>query len=144
VCDYTHPGCKKCAKAGVDCPGYDEKKPLKWLTPGKVSSKRSSKTTQKKKALSKENSTGSTTSLTSAGSATSGDAEYEGIKLDKPIALARLRSRTLGFGYGNSYGYGDDDDDAEEIPRFLSDETTDVVQSIHYCAFSLSSTLRFL
>ncbi|KAF2648762.1 C6 zinc finger domain-containing protein [Lophiostoma macrostomum CBS 122681] len=40
VCDFTRPCCKKCIKTGKDCPGYDEKKPLKWVEPGKVASKR--------------------------------------------------------------------------------------------------------
>ncbi|EEP80583.1 predicted protein [Uncinocarpus reesii 1704] len=39
VCGSERPACKKCVAAGVDCPGYDEKKPLKWLPPGKVTSR---------------------------------------------------------------------------------------------------------
>ncbi|KAF2729586.1 hypothetical protein EJ04DRAFT_502111 [Polyplosphaeria fusca] len=39
VCDFGRPGCKKCCNAGKECPGYDEKKPLKWLDPGRVTSK---------------------------------------------------------------------------------------------------------
>lgn len=39
VCDFSLPECNKCRAAGVDCPGYGEKKPLKWLTPGKVRSR---------------------------------------------------------------------------------------------------------
>ncbi|SPO04657.1 uncharacterized protein DNG_07342 [Cephalotrichum gorgonifer] len=31
VCDLAKPACKKCARRGVTCPGYDEK-PLKWVT----------------------------------------------------------------------------------------------------------------
>ena len=37
VCDRTLPLCKKCPKAGKECPGYNEQKPLQWLEPGKVS-----------------------------------------------------------------------------------------------------------
>lgn len=40
VCDHTLPGCKKCQKAGRDCPGYDEQKPLQWVETGKVTSRR--------------------------------------------------------------------------------------------------------
>ncbi|PSN72315.1 hypothetical protein BS50DRAFT_569829 [Corynespora cassiicola Philippines] len=40
VCDHTLPHCKKCQKAGKECPGYDEQKPLQWVTPGKVTSRR--------------------------------------------------------------------------------------------------------
>lgn len=42
VCDFTQPTCKKCLQAGVQCPGYGDKKParLRWLSPGKVASRR--------------------------------------------------------------------------------------------------------
>ncbi len=43
VCDHTLPHCKKCLKAGKECPGYDEQKPLQWLEPGKVNSRRRKK-----------------------------------------------------------------------------------------------------
>ncbi|CAI0653183.1 unnamed protein product [Colletotrichum noveboracense] len=36
VCDATRPVCNKCRVAGIVCPGYDDKKPLTWLAPGKV------------------------------------------------------------------------------------------------------------
>lgn len=43
VCDHTLPLCKKCQKAGKDCPGYGEQKPLQWIQPGKVTSRRRKK-----------------------------------------------------------------------------------------------------
>lgn len=43
VCDHTLPHCNKCIKAGKDCPGYDERKPLQWVEPGKVTSRRRKK-----------------------------------------------------------------------------------------------------
>ncbi|KAK2001057.1 hypothetical protein LX36DRAFT_602092 [Colletotrichum falcatum] len=36
VCDATKPVCNKCRVAGIVCPGYDDKKPLTWLAPGRV------------------------------------------------------------------------------------------------------------
>ncbi|KAE8370637.1 fungal-specific transcription factor domain-containing protein [Aspergillus caelatus] len=39
VCDFERPTCNKCRSAGVACPGYDEKKPLRWLAPGKATSR---------------------------------------------------------------------------------------------------------
>lgn len=39
VCDSAPGACNKCKTRGVVCPGYDDKKPLRWLTPGKVKSK---------------------------------------------------------------------------------------------------------
>ena len=43
VCDHALPHCKKCTKAGKDCPGYDEQKPLQWVQPGNVTSRRRKK-----------------------------------------------------------------------------------------------------
>ncbi|EUC28976.1 hypothetical protein J3E72DRAFT_370895 [Bipolaris maydis] len=40
VCDHTLPHCKKCVKAGKECPGYDQQKPLQWVEHGKVTSRR--------------------------------------------------------------------------------------------------------
>jgi hypothetical protein len=45
VCDHTLPHCKKCQKADKDCPGYDDQKPLQWVEPGKVTSRRRKKDT---------------------------------------------------------------------------------------------------
>ncbi|KAF2188453.1 hypothetical protein K469DRAFT_81591 [Zopfia rhizophila CBS 207.26] len=50
VCDYTLPHCKKCAKNGKECPGYDEQKPLQWVEPGRVTSRRR----RKKEGLDKD------------------------------------------------------------------------------------------
>ncbi|KAJ0360145.1 hypothetical protein COL154_007732 [Colletotrichum chrysophilum] len=36
VCDAVRPVCGKCKATGVVCPGYEDKKPLTWLAPGKV------------------------------------------------------------------------------------------------------------
>lgn len=43
VCDHTLPHCKKCKKTGKTCPGYDAQKPLQWVEPGKVTSRRRKK-----------------------------------------------------------------------------------------------------
>ncbi|RHZ46226.1 uncharacterized protein CDV56_104462 [Aspergillus thermomutatus] len=45
-CDFSRPGCNKCYTAGVECPGYDDKKPLKWVTPCEVTSRPRKKTVQ--------------------------------------------------------------------------------------------------
>ena len=39
VCDHSRPACTRCQVNGVTCPGYDDKEPLKWLTPGERTSK---------------------------------------------------------------------------------------------------------
>ncbi|KAJ0296824.1 hypothetical protein COL516b_011208 [Colletotrichum fioriniae] len=51
VCDSARPVCAKCKTSGVVCPGYEDKKPLVWLAPGKVKTrtwKRKSPPTNKK------------------------------------------------------------------------------------------------
>jgi hypothetical protein len=40
VCDHTIPHCKKCQKAGRECSGYDDAKPLQWVETGMVTSRR--------------------------------------------------------------------------------------------------------
>ena len=40
VCDKTLPRCNKCQKRGGQCSGYDDAKPLQWVQPGMVTSKR--------------------------------------------------------------------------------------------------------
>lgn len=39
VCDSERPGCNRCKLASIDCPGYGEKKPVKFLEPGVVLSR---------------------------------------------------------------------------------------------------------
>lgn len=41
VCDSEVPGCKRCHKSGIHCPGYGDVKPtrLRWITPGRVISR---------------------------------------------------------------------------------------------------------
>lgn len=51
VCDLTLPNCNKCVKAGFECPGYDERKPLQWLEPGKVLAKSRKKDDARKKGV---------------------------------------------------------------------------------------------
>jgi hypothetical protein len=39
VCDAARPVCNKCRAAGIVCPGYNDRKPLTWLAPGRVTSR---------------------------------------------------------------------------------------------------------
>ncbi|KXJ90025.1 fungal-specific transcription factor domain-domain-containing protein [Microdochium bolleyi] len=39
VCDSGTPYCRKCVDGGVVCPGYEDKKPLRWIANGQVSSR---------------------------------------------------------------------------------------------------------
>lgn len=58
VCDMTLPGCRKCKKAGKDCLGYANQKPLQWVGGGKISSEK------KKKDVTKVTKAGLTTPRT--------------------------------------------------------------------------------
>lgn len=80
VCDSSLPGCNKCRAAGVECPGYGEKKPLKWLTPGKVTSH----TRQRRVPLSRKGN--NATFIPATASANSSDT-------DKPADLSRDRRK---------------------------------------------------
>ncbi|RYP22029.1 hypothetical protein DL765_001935 [Monosporascus sp. GIB2] len=53
VCDSTRPVCKKCRLSRVVCPGYDDKQPLRWLAPGKVTFR-----TRKSKSIANRKATG--------------------------------------------------------------------------------------
>ncbi|OTB18169.1 hypothetical protein K445DRAFT_73332 [Daldinia sp. EC12] len=37
VCDFTEPKCRRCSASGIECPGYNDVKPVKfkWLPPGR-------------------------------------------------------------------------------------------------------------
>lgn len=39
VCDGARPACQKCLSRGLTCPGYLNARPLRWLTPGRVTSR---------------------------------------------------------------------------------------------------------
>ncbi|KAF9889352.1 hypothetical protein FE257_007462 [Aspergillus nanangensis] len=68
VCDFSVPECNKCRAAGVDCPGYGDKKPLKWLAPGKV---RSRNRRRKCDSPTRKDSASSTTSSSSSSASSS-------------------------------------------------------------------------
>ncbi|KAI8309182.1 hypothetical protein K4K61_002002 [Colletotrichum sp. SAR11_59] len=56
VCDAVRPVCGKCKATGVVCPGYEDKKPLTWLAPGKVKTR----TWKRKKPATKKESSKTT------------------------------------------------------------------------------------
>ena len=106
-CDSTRPVCDKCRQAGIVCPGYEDKKPLRWLAPGRVTSRnRKPKTITAKKG--KKNK-GQEDTVLSLPSQTTVDFEQLVPK------LAELYSGFL-------------------IPVIhLRDDVSDAVQSVHYC-----------
>jgi hypothetical protein len=93
----------------VECPGYGEKKPLKWLQPGQVNSQRGrSKATDRDRPISPRQ----------------GQIQVRepnrSDDLDEQIPLAPVREA-----WGEM---------VDLIPRFdLREETAEVVHSVHYC-----------
>ncbi|TGJ82929.1 hypothetical protein E0Z10_g5818 [Xylaria hypoxylon] len=39
VCDSVQPVCNRCRTSGLVCPGYEEKQPLRWVKPGRVTAR---------------------------------------------------------------------------------------------------------
>lgn len=50
-CDGSRPVCKKCLESGIVCPGFHNKKPLVWVTPGKVTHRAPQRPRRKKGIL---------------------------------------------------------------------------------------------
>jgi hypothetical protein len=122
VCDFSRPGCKKCETVGTDCPGYSKHKPLKWLAPGEVASKKRGRVSNRERNIVDAG------KRTTAAPNSIDNVKRElierntGIVFDTTIALAGLRLM-------------DTCEDVEKtIPRLnLTDDTTEVVLSVHYC-----------
>lgn len=108
VCDSTRPSCTKCTKSGVECPGYGQKKPLKWLKPGQVNSQRGRRRATEGKERPKHVEV-ETKSV------------VPGMQVSTMhISLARVKDACAA--------------QVDLIPRFdLIEETAEIVHSIHYC-----------
>ncbi|KAF1938743.1 hypothetical protein EJ02DRAFT_409887 [Clathrospora elynae] len=104
VCDHTLPLCRKCEKAGRECSGYDDAKPLQWVETGMVTSRRRKKDSS------------NPPTVVSKGLHT----EAAEILRSKRDPLKRLE-RLLGFMYQH------------DLPPYdLSSETCAVVQAVQY------------
>jgi hypothetical protein len=162
VCDFALPSCKKCQKGGKACPGYDPQKPLQWLAPGKVTSRRGKKGPASNKGKAKSSSaeaqkaveakkgnslqirpkSGSTFELNTLVQA---DLTNEAEEVDadaEEIPRTECSSRNSGgiqkFPQSSTTTLSYIQEMAD-MPRFeLTNETYDVVQAVHYCKLSLS------
>lgn len=130
VCDSGQPFCKKCHTAGVVCPGYEDKKPLKWVTPGRVTSRnRRTKpkegggdTTTKKQQQRKK---GASSPPNAAKKEIPSPAES---RRESPGAAREPTSRDLVVPVVERRN------SVESISRFEMDsETCDIFQAVHYC-----------
>ena len=162
VCDFALPSCKKCQKAGKACPGYGPQKPLQWLAPGKVTSRRSKKCPASSKGKAKSSiaeaqkvvepkkgtalqirpKSGSTFELSSLAQAgltdeiEDVDADAEEIPRSECSSGTSNTSQTLSQSSTTTLSYIQE---LVDVPRFeLTNETYDVVQAVHYCKLSLS------
>lgn len=80
------PHCKKCAKRGRDCPGYDAQKPLQWVEPGKITSRKRTKPSKRSELIIpimqsrpnqiKSSSSNTSASIYSSGSGDTNDVEW--------------------------------------------------------------------
>ena len=134
VCDFTQPSCKKCEKAGKECPGYDPHKPLQWVAPGKVTArhrkvqtsssiKSKSKSEKQKKSDTKEEVALEFGALTLAEEAGAFDVE--------DIPRQEYASEVTSFCQSNNISLVST---LGDVPGFeLTNETFDVVQAVHYC-----------
>ncbi|OGM47433.1 C6 finger domain protein [Aspergillus bombycis] len=141
VCDFERPTCNKCRSAGVACPGYDEKKPLRWLAPGKVTSR-----TQKRR------STSGTDRSSTVGSDVAADKEdvpqtrVGSELLRMPIPRRELKSDTCtmveAVWYFNDYVYPDFRPMHELAPNpYLGQFSLD---ALHQMPMSMCHTLVYL
>ncbi|KAI1340712.1 hypothetical protein F5Y15DRAFT_379726 [Xylariaceae sp. FL0016] len=39
VCDSAQPACNRCQRSRIVCPGYDDRQPLRWVKPGRVTAR---------------------------------------------------------------------------------------------------------
>ncbi|KAH7112855.1 fungal-specific transcription factor domain-containing protein [Dendryphion nanum] len=144
VCDFGRPGCKKCQAAGIDCPGYSEKKPLKWLEPGKVTSKTRTKRSAPSKTGNKiaeaieasikkivpqpavDDVKYTTDVVMTRKKLAKRDQRLEAMELEKMIVEKLAIS-------DEKYQSPDAEFEYDYIPRWdLRDETSEVVQAVHF------------
>lgn len=119
VCDFILPRCKKCVKRGVECPGYDAQKPLQWVEPGKVTSRKRTKPSKNSQLVlqvrprnvqKKDSMSDSDSSIESVKNGEEREAEME-IYFNYQKALADVQS-------------------VEDVEKFLSMESQDRIEEI--------------
>ncbi|KAB8231209.1 Zn(II)2Cys6 transcription factor [Aspergillus alliaceus] len=144
VCDFERPACSKCCAAGIACPGYDEKKPLKWLAPGKVSSRSRKRLTPPE---TNRSSTGSEEPVVSQEtSPTSADNETELLELFMITPTRELKSETCtiveSVWYYNSHVYPDYSAIHELAPNPYLGHFP--LEALHQVPMSMCHTLVYL
>ncbi|KAK7186934.1 hypothetical protein DPSP01_011617 [Paraphaeosphaeria sporulosa] len=124
VCDLGKPGCAKCKRVGVECPGYGKQKPLQWLEVGKV------KCREKKKRPGV---------LLSAAEELEESDEPEASNSTTPRASPKGKGRALSPVPHGPRAKGQLKVEAEvevfegSVPSLgIKDETTDIVQAVFY------------
>ncbi|KAF2741253.1 hypothetical protein EJ04DRAFT_547643 [Polyplosphaeria fusca] len=121
VCDFTRPKCKKCQKAGVECAGYSEKKPLEWLEPGRVSSRQRTKRPSPKPLAGKGQ---------RARSKKSADKDNEALGFAS-LEISKKRSEHIWNERMKMWGECMNSLEAPS-PSYLRDETTEIVQATEF------------
>ncbi|KAH8648538.1 hypothetical protein BX600DRAFT_517916 [Xylariales sp. PMI_506] len=113
VCDSTQPVCKKCENAGIVCPGYDDKKPLKWMTPDTGLNRPKHKRRQSSSPKSRSG--------------------HEERADERPSASSSSSTQTPQVQAPRDVGESEVADLFADIE--LQDNTSDIIQAISYCKF---------
>jgi hypothetical protein len=121
------PGCAKCKRAGVECPGYGKQKPLQWLEVGRVKCREKKK--QPRVAESGALEEFEDVDEPEASESTIRASPKGKERAHEPVAQLPKAKVQLEV-------EADVDVFEEGIPRLgIEDETTDIVQAVFYCEF---------
>ena len=166
VCDRNVPQCKKCGKAGKECPGYGDVKPLQWVAVRELASRRR-KTSSSPESQTTIGPVGASTEVVPRSGNQSTVVLLNSKSMDEQTC--ELASKVQGlfggagknptdrndarlvFSEGVNYIFqrmlrGEEDKERmlarmvgylerENVPRYtLLNETSDVVQAVHYCS----------
>lgn len=120
VCDSAQPVCRKCHDAGVVCPGYDDKKPLKWVTTGRISSRPRQ---QRKSTSAAAGGPTSTTTKATKASNTKYNKKKEAASQKQIVTVVPIESQSPDdFGCLGVLAQ-----------NYLRTDACDMVQAAHYC-----------
>ncbi|KAI1325565.1 hypothetical protein F5Y16DRAFT_411376 [Xylariaceae sp. FL0255] len=100
VCDSARPACERCQGAGIVCPGYEDKQPLRWVNPGQITVRRPRRRREGTDNVTKDKGRGK------AKKKSPGKSESEGDLFEKRTIDARARDGERGFQFGTMAVFG--------------------------------------
>lgn len=109
VCDSTYPVCIQCRTTRITCPGYEDKRPLVWLAPGRVTSRTRRRPRKGAAAPSK-------LKVSKSGTAKTNEKQTQDLAV-APLTQAAVQDRV-------------------KIPKLvLKTERCDIYSAAHYCKY---------